>query len=65
MLDGACLTRLLFVLKTGIPREMGYGSGMTCWRRLGDWHSAIPPTALRGVDERVLSRSEVGRVRHP
>lgn len=41
----ACLTGILFVLKTGIgwehlPREMGCGSGMTCWRRLRDWQAA-------------------------
>jgi transposase len=40
--DRACLTGILFVLKTGIPweylpREAGCGSGMTCWRRLRDW----------------------------
>ena len=40
--DRACLTGILFVLKTGIPweslpMEMGCGSGMTCWRRLRDW----------------------------
>lgn len=39
------LTGILFVLKTGIPwedlpQEMGCGSGMTCWRRLRDWHEA-------------------------
>ena len=39
------LTGILFVLRTGIPweylpREMGCGSGMTCWRRLRDWHAA-------------------------
>jgi transposase len=39
------LTGILFVLKTGIPwedlpKEMGCGSGMTCWRRLRDWHHA-------------------------
>ena len=41
----AALTGILFVLKTGIawedlPKEMGCGSGMTCWRRLRDWHAA-------------------------
>ena len=41
----ACLTGILFVLKTGIPwehlpQEMGCGSGMTCWRRLRDWKEA-------------------------
>ena len=39
------LTGILFVLKTGIgweylPKEMGCGSGMTCWRRLRDWQKA-------------------------
>lgn len=39
------LTGILFVLKTGIqwedlPQEMGCGCGMTCWRRLRDWHVA-------------------------
>jgi len=43
--DRAALTGILFVLKTGIPlemlpQEMGCGSGMTCWRRLRDWHAA-------------------------
>ena len=41
----ACLTGILFVLRTGIqwemlPQEMGCGSGMTCWRRLRDWQQA-------------------------
>jgi transposase len=43
--DRAALTGILFVLKTGIgwedlPKEMGCGSGMTCWRRLRDWQEA-------------------------
>src|SRR5215204_3004898 len=43
--DRACLTGIVFVLKSGIawemlPREMGCGSGMTCWRRLRDWQAA-------------------------
>lgn len=43
--DRAALTGILFVLKTGtaweyLPQEMGCGSGMTCWRRLRDWHAA-------------------------
>ena len=41
----AALTGILFVLKTGIgwedlPKEMGCGSGMTCWRCLRDWQKA-------------------------
>ena len=39
------LTGILFVLRTGcpweyFPQELGCGSGMTCWRRLRDWHVA-------------------------
>jgi transposase len=35
----------LYVLHTGIqweslPQELGFGSGMTCWRRLRDWNEA-------------------------
>src|SRR5215207_5022148 len=42
--DRAALAGILFVLKTGIPwamlpKEMGYGSGMTCWRRLREWQA--------------------------
>jgi transposase len=42
--DRAALTGILFVLKTGLgwedlPREMGCGCGMTCWRRLRDWQA--------------------------
>jgi transposase len=41
--DRQVLTGILFVLRTGIPwedlpQEMGCGSGMTCWRRLNEWH---------------------------
>lgn len=33
------------MLRTGIPweelpQELGFGSGMTCWRRLRDWQAA-------------------------
>jgi transposase len=36
---------ILFVLHTGIawehlPQELGFGSGMTCWRRLAEWNEA-------------------------
>jgi transposase len=42
--DRAALTGIIFVLKSGIPwemlpQEMRCGSGMTCWRRLRDWHT--------------------------
>jgi transposase len=43
--DRACLTGILFVLRSGIPwemlpQELGCGAGMTCWRRLRDWQEA-------------------------
>jgi transposase len=43
--DEAALNGILFVLQTGIswedlPQPLGYGSGMTCWRRLRDWNVA-------------------------
>lgn len=41
----AALTGILFVLQSGIPwellpREMGCGSGVSCWRRLQAWQQA-------------------------
>jgi transposase len=68
--DRACLTGILFVLKTGIPwedlpQEMGCGCGMTCWRRLRDWqqagvwlrlHAALL-ARLRGADRIDWSRA--------
>src|SRR4051812_18209007 len=43
--DRKALCGILFVLYTGIPweflpQELGFGSGMTCWRRLRDWNAA-------------------------
>ena len=43
--DRLCLQGILFVLHTGIgwedlPQELGFGSGMTCWRRLQRWSEA-------------------------
>lgn len=45
VLDRACLRGIVFVLRSGIPwemlpKELGCGSGMTCWRRLRDWQQA-------------------------
>ena len=42
--DERALGGILFVLRTGIawedlPQELGFGSGMTCWRRLRDWQA--------------------------
>lgn len=43
--DRAALTGILFVLMSGIPwemlpKEMGCGSGMSCWRKLRLWQRA-------------------------
>ena len=43
--DRAALTGILFVLRRGLPwqmlpKEMGCGSGSTCWRRLVRWQRA-------------------------
>jgi transposase len=50
--DRACLTGIVFVLRSGIPwellpEEMGCGSGVTCWRRLRYWQR-------RGVWKKLL-----------
>ncbi len=47
------LSGIIFVLRSGIPwemlpRELGC-SGMTCWRRLRDWHEAGVWAALHRV----------------
>lgn len=56
--DRATFCGILFVLKTGIPweylpAEMNCGSGMTCWRRLRDWHRA---GVWRKLHEHLLCR---------
>src|SRR5215212_12214282 len=43
--DRAALGGIIFVLRTGcpwrlLPKELGCGSGTTCWRRLRDWQQA-------------------------
>src|SRR3954453_785563 len=59
----ACLTGIVFVLRSGIPwellpQELGCGSGVTCWRRLRDWQR-------RGVWKKLLHAllRRVGRER--
>lgn len=66
------LTGIIFVLRSGIPwemlpKEMGCGSGMTCWRYLRDWHQAgvwqqlheVLLAALQGADQIDWSRAVV------
>ena len=43
--DRAALCGIVFVLQTRIPwkrlpTELGYGSGITCWRRVREWQEA-------------------------
>ncbi len=43
--DREALCGILFVLHTGIPwghlpPQLGFGSGITCWRRLDEWQRA-------------------------
>ena len=45
------------MLRTGIawqqlPQELGYGSGMTCWRRLKEWQQA---GVFQALHERLLA----------
>ncbi|ODT97833.1 MAG: transposase, partial [Planctomycetes bacterium SCN 63-9] len=62
--DRKCLVGIIFVLKTGIdwedlPREMGCGCGMTCWRRLRDWHKAGVRARLHEVLLAELNEAEL------
>ena len=60
------------MLHTGIPweflpQELGFGSGMTCWRRLRDWQAAgvwqrlheLLLAELHGADRLDWSRSVI------
>jgi len=52
--DRLVLQGILFVLHTGIgwehlPQELGFGSGMTAWRRLHEWRQAGVWSALHGL----------------
>ena len=58
--DRACLTGIVFVLRTGapwryVPSELSCGSGVTCWRRLAEWTRAgvwprVHARLLRALD---------------
>jgi transposase len=76
--DRKVLTRIIFILKTGLPwedlpQEMGCGCGMTCWNCWRDWQAAgvrdrIPEALLahlRGADQIDFSRflADTGHVR--
>jgi transposase len=66
------LRGILFALCTSIrwewlPSELGFGSGMTCWRRLRDWNNAgvwqrlheVFVAELRAADHLNLSRAVI------
>lgn len=68
--DRQCLSGILYVLHTGIPwhdlpQELGFGSGVTCWRRLEEWQAAgvwerlhrLLLTRLRAADAIDFSRA--------
>ncbi len=70
--DRKVLCGILFVLYTGIPweylpQELGFGSGMTCWRRLRDWSDAgvwqrlheVLLGKLRAADQLDMSRAVI------
>src|ERR687885_2896689 len=76
--DRAALTGIIFVLKSGIPwemlpREMGCGSGVPCWRRLRDWQQAgvgvrrqhVLLNRLGEADQSDGSRASMDRARGP
>ena len=52
--DRVAMQGILFVLHTGIawthlPQELGFGSGVTCWRRLDEWQQAGVWDRLHGL----------------
>src|SRR4051794_32531273 len=63
--DRLVLQGILFVLHTGIgwehlPQELGFGSGMTAWRRLHEWHAAGVWSRLhRVLLERLQAAGEI------
>ena len=62
----AALAGIVHVLRTGsswaaLPQDLGFGSGMTCWRRLREWQAAgVWPEV-----ERALVRGVAGAERLP
>jgi transposase len=61
--DRQVLNGILYVLATGIawdqlPQQLGFGSGMTCWRRLRDWNQAGVWTQLHQLLLAELRRAD-------
>ncbi len=75
--DRKVLCGTLFVLHTGIqwkylPQELGFGSGMTCWRRLDEWNRAgvwqrlheLMLAELQGAADRAYDHDKYRRLVH-
>jgi transposase len=64
--DRACLTGMVFVLKSGIPwellpQEMGCGSGVTCWRRMRAWQRCgVWKKVLQALLDRLSREEKIG-----
>ena len=61
--DREALSGILFVLQNGIqwnelPIEMGFGSGVSCWRRLRDWQQSGVWERIQGILQSTLPRAE-------
>lgn len=76
--DRAVFAGIVFVLRTGspwrfVPRELGCGSGVTCWRRLRDWrrrgvwrkmhHAMLDELNARGALDRSAAAIDSASVR--
>jgi DNA-binding GntR family transcriptional regulator/transposase len=76
--DREALSGIVFVLQNGIqwnelPAEMGFGSGVSCWRRLRDWQQSgawdrihgVLLSKLAGADQIDFSRASAGTSTKP
>lgn len=67
--ERAALTGIIFVLRSGIPwgmlpKELGCGSPMTCWRRLREWHAAgLWEKVHRVLLDRLRAADQINRSR--
>lgn len=64
MPDRQALCGILVVLHTGIqweylPQELGFGSGMTCWRRLATWNEAGVWEKLHQLLHKLRSKNQL------
>ena len=63
--DRNALEGIIYVLKTAtpwehLPLELGYGSGMTCWRRLREWQEAgVWEKLLRILQQELFDKGKI------